>query len=95
MIKGGTKVLKEINKSSCVTTVALIAYIEKSIFELFRKMTGNCIKENIAVQHSCSGRGVVITNRVFSVDKGEDGESDCAERKRSSFDTPLKVMISC
>ena len=87
--------MKEINKSSCVTTVALIAYVEKSIFNLLRKMTRNCIKENITVQRSCSRGGVVITNGVFSVDKGEYGESDCAERKRSSFNAPLKVMISC
>ena len=87
--------MKEINKSGCVTTVALIAYIEKGVFDLFWKMTRNCIIENITVQCSCSRRSVAITNRVFSVDKGEDGESDRAERKRSSFNAPLEVMISC
>ena len=87
--------MKEINKGGCVTTVALIAYVEKSVFNLLRKMTRNYVKENITVQHSCSRRGVVITNGVFGVDKGEYGESDHAERKRSSFNAPLKVMISC
>ena len=87
--------MKEINKSGCVATVALISYIEESVFYLLRQMTGNCKIENITVQRSCSRRSVAITNRVFSVDKGEDGESDRAERKRSSFNAPLEVMISC
>ena len=87
--------MKEINKSGCVATVALISYIEESVFYLLRKMTQNCIIENITVQCSCSRRSVAITNRVFSVNKGEDGESDRAERKRSSFNAPLEVMISC
>ena len=94
-IKGSAKVLKEINKSGCVATVALIAYIEKSVFDLFRKMTRNCIIEDITVQRSCSRRSVAITNGVFSVDEGKDGESDREERKRSSFNTPLEVVISC
>ena len=94
-IKGGAKVLEEINKSGCVATVALISYIKESVFYLLRKMTRNCIKENITVQRSCSWRSVVITNRVFSIDKGENGEGDRANRKRSSFNTPLKVVISC
>ena len=87
--------MKEINKSGCVATVALISYVEESVFDLLRKITRNCIKENITVQCSCSRRSVVITNGVFSVDKGENREGDHAERKRSSFDAPLEVMISC
>ena len=87
--------MEEVYKSGCVTTVSLIAYIEKSIFDLFRKMTGNCIIENITVQRSCSRRSVTITDGVFSVDEGEDGKGDRAERKRSSFNAPLKVVISC
>ena len=87
--------MKKINKCSCVTTVALIAYIEKSVFDLFRKMTRNCIIENITVQRFCSWGSIAITNGVFSVDKGEDGESDRAEGKGSSFNAPLKVVISC
>ena len=71
-IKGGAKVLKKINKSGCVTTVDLIAYIEKSVFDLFRKMTRNCIIENITVQCSCSRRSIAITNGVFSVDEGKN-----------------------
>ena len=94
-IKGSAKVLKKVNKSGCVTTVALIAYIEKSVFDLFRKVTRNCIIKNITVQRSGSRRSVAITNGVFSVDEGEDGKSDRAERKRSSFNAPLKVVISC
>ena len=87
--------MKEINKSGCVTTIALIAYIKKSVFDLFREMTRNCIRGDVTVQRSCSRRGVVITNGVFSIDKGKYGKSDRAERKRSSFNVPLKVMISC
>ena len=87
--------MKEINKSGCVTTVSLIGYVEESIFDLFREMSRNCIKEDITVQCSCSGRSVVITNGVFSVNKGKDGEGDRAERKRSSFNVPLEVVISC
>ena len=87
--------MKEVNKSGCVTTVALISYIEKSVFYLLRKITRNCIKEDITVQRSCSRRSVAITNGVFSVDKGENREGDRAERKRSSFIAPLEVMISC
>ena len=94
-IERSAKVLKEINKGSCVATVALISYIEESVFYLLWKITRNCIIENITVQRSCSRRSVAITNRVFCVNKGEDGESDRAERKRSSFNAPLKVMISC
>ena len=93
--KRGTKVLKEINKSGCVATVALISYVKKSVFDLLRKMTRNCIKENITVQRSCSRRGVAITNGIFSVDKGEYRECDCAEGKRSSFNVPLEIVISC
>ena len=48
-IKGSAKVLKEVNKCGCVTTVALITYVEESVFYLLRKMTRNCIKENITV----------------------------------------------
>ena len=95
MIKGGAEVLKEINKSGCVTTVALITYVEESVFYLLRKMTRNCVKENITVQRSCSRRGIVVANGVFSVDKGEDRKSDHAEGKRSSFNAPLKIMVSC
>ena len=95
MIKGGAKVLKKVNKRGCVTTITLISYIKKSVFNLIREITRNCIKENITVQRSCSRRGVAITNGVFSVDKGEYGEGDRAKRKRSSFNAPLKVMISC
>ena len=95
MIKGGAKVLKEINKCGCITTVALIAYIKESVFDLLRQMTGNCVKEDITVQRSCSRRGIVITDGVFSIDEGENGESDHAERKGSSFNAPLKVVISC
>ena len=87
--------MEEINEGSCIATVALISYIEESIFYLLREMTWNCIIENVTVQRSCSRRRVAITNGVFSVDKGEDGESDRAEGKRSSFNAPLKVMISC
>ena len=87
--------MKEINKGGCVATVALISYIEESVFYLLWKMTWNCIIENITVQRSCSGRSIAITNGVFSVDEGKDGECDRAERKRSSFNAPLKVMISC
>ena len=94
-IERSTKVLKEINKSGCVATVALISYIEESAFYLLWEMTWNCIIKNITVQRSCSRRSVAITNGVFCVDKGEDGESDRAERKRSSFNAPLEVMISC
>ena len=94
-IERSAKVLKEVNKSGCVTTVALITYVEESVFDLLWEMTWNCVIENITVQRSCSRRSVAITNRVFSVDEGEDGKSDRAERKRSSFYTPLKVMISC
>ena len=94
-IERDAKVLKKINKGCCVTTVALITYVKKSVFDLLREMTRNCIKENITVQRSCSRRGVVVTNGVFSVNKGENGEGDHAERKRSSFNTPLEVMISC
>ena len=95
LIKWNAKVLKEINKCSCITTVALISYVEKSVFYLLRKITRNCIKENITVQRSCSWRSVMITNGVFSVDKGEYREGDCAEGKRSSFNVPLEVVISC
>ena len=87
--------MKEINKSGCVATITLIAYVEESIFDLLREMTRNCIKENITVQCSCSRGGVMITNRVFSVDKGGYGKGDRAERQRSSFNAPLKVMVSC
>ena len=94
-IERSAKVLKEINKSGCVTTFALITYIEESVFNLLWEMTWNCIIENITVQRSCSRRSIGITNGVFSVDKGENGEGDRAEGKRSSFNAPLKVMISC
>ena len=94
-VKGGTKVLKEINKSGCVATIALISYIEESGFYLLWKMTWNCIIENITVQRSCPRRSVAVTNGVFSVDEGKDGKGDRAERKRSSFNTPLEVVISC
>ena len=87
--------MKEVNKSGCVATVALISYVEESVFYLLRKITRNCIIENITVQRSCSWRSVAITNGVFSVDKGKNGEGDRAERKRSSFNAPLEVMISC
>ena len=87
--------MKEVNKSGCVATVALISYVKESVFDLLRKMTRNCIKENVTVQRSCSRRSVAITNGVFSVDKGEYGESDHAKRKRSSFNMPLEVMVSC
>ena len=87
--------MEEINEGSCIATVALISYIEESVFYLLREMTRNCIIENVTVQRSCSRRSVAVTNGVFSVDKGEDGESDRAERKRSSFNTPLEVVISC
>ena len=68
--------MKEVNKSGCVATVALIAYVEESVFYLLGKMTRNCIKENITVQRSCSRRSVAITNGVFSVDKGEYREEE-------------------
>ena len=87
--------MEEIDECSCVATVASITYVEESVFYLLREMTGNCIIEDITVQRSCSRRGVGITNGVFSIDKGEDGESDHAEGKRSFFNAPLKVMISC
>ena len=93
-IKGGAEVLKKINKGSCVATVALISYIEKSVFYLLWKMTWNCIVENITVQRSCSRRSVAVTNGVFSVDERKDGKGDRAKRKRSSFNTPLEVVIS-
>ena len=87
--------MKKVYEGSCVATVALISYIEKSVFYLLRKMTRNCIIENITVQCFCSRRSVAITNGVFSVNEGKDGKSDCAERKRSSFNAPLEVVISC
>ena len=48
-IKGGAKVLKKVYKSGCVATITLISYVEKRVFYLLRKMTRNCIKENITV----------------------------------------------
>ena len=66
--------MEEINKCGCVTTVALIAYVEESAFNLLREMTRNCVKEDVTVQCSCSRRGVVVANGVFSVNKGEDGK---------------------
>ena len=68
---------------------------QKECFWLAQEDDQELYKENITVQCSCSRRGVVVTNGVFSIDKGEDGESDCAERKRSFFNAPLKVVISC
>ena len=95
LIKGGAEVLEEINEGSCIATVALISYIEESVFYLLREMTRNCIIENVTVQRSCSRRSVAVTNGVFSVDKGKDREGDRAERKRFSFNTPLEIVISC
>ena len=37
----------------------------------------------------------MITDGFFSIDEGEDRASDRAQRKRSPFNMPLEIMISC
>ena len=78
LVELSTKVLEEVNKSSCVATTSLIAYVVEGVLGLFWEVSRNCVKEDITVQHSCSRRNVLIADGVFIVDEGENCQ-ECSQ----------------